>query len=228
MPNVEIKKSACRLCTYFCPVQVHIRDGEVIKIEADRMGGDRRGFLCERAALGAIDFHNHPQRLNYPLKRAGAKGEGKWTQISWQQATGEIAEKLDKIRGRYGPEAVAVMLGHGAEPFSWTIHRWSNLFGTPNTFSSTKNCWQPQVAVELAVYGSDTYPNLPWPGVTRCMVVFGGNPYEARPYFWELVVEAKKQGAKLVVIDPRRTRTAEMADLWLQIRPGSDGALAYL
>lgn len=227
MTGTEIKKSCCRLCTYFCPVQVHVNNGEVVKVESDKVGANGRRFICERAALGAVDFHNHPQRLNYPLKRIGAKGEGKWAQISWEQATGEIANKLNSIRANFGPEAVAVMTGHGSEPFSWTIHRWCNIFGTPNTFSSTKNCWAPQLAVELAVCGSDTYPNLPKPGVTRCMVVFGGNPYESRPYWWDQFVEAKKQGAKLIVIDPRRTRTADMADIWLQIKPGSDGALAY-
>ncbi len=227
MSGIEVKKTCCRFCFWLCPVQVHIKDGKVVKVEGDSIDSTGRHFLCEKAALGALDFHSHPQRLNYPLKRAGARGEGKWERVSWQQAMVEIAEKLNGIRAGYGPEAVAVATDHGSFPLLWPIHRWCNLFGTPNTLRSTKNCLQPQVAVEVAVYGSDTFPNFPQPGVTKCMVVFGGNPYISAPQAWRLFVQTKKQGAKLIVIDPRRTHTAEMADLWLQIKPGTDGALAY-
>ena len=126
MFGTEIKKTHCRLCMHFCPVQVHVANGEVIKVEADSFNNNGRRFLCERAFLGALGFHNHPQRLNYPLKRVGAKGEGNWSKVPWQQAMDEIAVKLDNIRARYGPEALALMLGHGNAHFSWAMYRWRN------------------------------------------------------------------------------------------------------
>ena len=103
----EIKKVSCRLCTYCCPLEAHVTNGDVVKVGSDPMAPDGRAFLCERAALGAIDFHNHPQRLNYPLKRAGERGENRWEKISWNQALDEIAERLAPIKEKYGAEALA-------------------------------------------------------------------------------------------------------------------------
>jgi len=165
--------------------------------------------------------------LNYPLKRVGDRGQGKWSRISWDQAMDEIAGKITEIRNDYGPEAVACMGGEGIACYYWTFMRWCNLFGTPNYFHSTKNCFSPQVIAEVAMYGSDTCHQVPVPGVTKCMVVFGANPFEARPQWWSSVVRSQKEGAKLIVIDPRLTKTAQRADLWLQLRPGTDAALAY-
>jgi thiosulfate reductase/polysulfide reductase chain A len=224
--KVEIKKANCWFCFLQCPVEVHVSNGDIIRVRGDKAGG-RQGFICEKNLLASLSYNNHPNRLNYPLKRVGERGAGKWERISWERAMDEIADKLSRIRDEYGAEAVSCTKGHGHVHRYWAHQRWSNLFGTPNAIDSTKNCFQPQIAAEVSVYGDTTVPCLPAPGVTKCMVIFASNPYEALPPNWQIFVKAKKQGAKTVVVDPRLTRTAELADLWLQIKPGTDGALAY-
>lgn len=222
--NIEIKKAACCLCLNMCGAEVHVKDGEAVGVKGDKQFRSQ-GFICEKCRE-VINYHNHPKRLNYPLKRVGARGENKWQRISWNQGLDEVAEKLSKIRDEYGPEAVATLGGIGAMSEYFAAPRWANLFGTPNCLSSTKNCWQPHLCLEMAVQGAPNYPDLPRPGATKCMLVFA-NPYEAMAPYWSRFLEAKRKGAKVIVVDPRRTRTAEEADLWLQIKPGTDGALIY-
>ena len=124
MNKQEIKKVCCRFFTHLCPVKVHLINGEITKIERDSLSVCGQYFFCERCSLGALDFHNHPHRLNYPMKIVGTKGEGKWTQIKWERALGEIAEKVDYIKARYGPKAVTMMVGYGADPFIWPPFRF--------------------------------------------------------------------------------------------------------
>ncbi len=226
--DVELKRSVCMFCVSVCGIQVQVKDGEVVKVESDKnFRSPGPGFRCEKNVLASLDYHDHPNRLNYPLKRAGARGEGKWQRVSWEQALDEVAGKLADIRSDYGPEAAAMLVGIGGTRQCDAMVRWANLFGTPNIFDSTKNCYQPQIVTEVAVYGGDTVPEMGRPGVTKCAVVFGANPFAAFPSAWSHFLELKRGGAKIIVIDPRRTKTAEQADIWLQLKPGTDGALAY-
>lgn len=219
-----IKKTSCGSCLYQCGVKVYVSNGEVVKIDGDEENPLGKGRLCIKAAA-ALDLHNHSNRLNYPLKRIGERGEGKWEKISWQQAMDEIAVKIKEIRGKYGPEAVAYMGGTVHEPGDWAAWRWCNLFGTPNVHNQGKNCGEAEFLMECATYGYHTRP-APKPGVTRCLVVWGANPSDSAPVTYKpIILGAKEKGAKLIVIDPRLTETASNADLWLQLRPGTDGAL---
>lgn len=225
--ELEIKKTHCGFCSCRCGVEVWVTNGEVVKISGDK-GSGTKGFLCQRPRLAALDFHDDPRRLNYPLKRNGSRGEGKWQRISWQQAMDEIAEKIVRVRETDGPEALACMMGNGTGGARWMGHRWCNLFGTPNRFTTNMNCLSPQLIVTFCMCGSYFRKAIPpEPGLTRCMVISGGDPYESHPPQWNAVVESKEKGSKLIVIDPRATRAAELADLWLQIRPGTDAALLY-
>ncbi|MGA2670236.1 MAG: molybdopterin-dependent oxidoreductase [Dehalococcoidia bacterium] len=225
--SAEIKKACCGICRFSCPIEVYVRNNEVVRVGGDRNCGDGTGFRCQRSIKASLDFHNHPSRLNYPLKRVGSRGGGKWERISWSQAMDKIAARIGEIAAKYGPEAVACMGGTGINYCAWAYIRWCNLFGTPNYFNITKGCFQEQSLIETAMYGSDTAIQQPVPGVTKCMVVFGGNPYDSAQNMLANFTRAKNKGAKLIVIDPRFTKTAQMADLWLPIRPGTDVALAY-
>jgi anaerobic selenocysteine-containing dehydrogenase len=209
-------------------VLVHIEDGRVIKILPDREEDETRR-LCVKANT-SIGLHDHPNRLNYPLKRVGKRGSDEWQQIGWDQAMDEIARRLDNIRNEYGPESVVALGGtihtHG-DAMAW---RWCNLFGTPNMIWLGKNCGEAQVLSDMAVIG---YPSMGVmvPGITQCAIFWGVNPAESTPVYnpmdvsWPWLKQAKEMGTKIIVVDPRRTKTAEIADLWLQIRPGTDGAL---
>jgi len=227
--TVEIRRSNCFQCWHWCQVLVHVEDGQVLKVLPDREE-NQDNQICVKAG-SAVDFHYHSDRLNYPLKRVGKRGDNKWQRIGWDQAMDEIARSLDEIRTQYGPESLTTLGGtihtHG-DAMAW---RWCNLFGTPNMIWQGKNCGEAQVLSDCAVLG---YPSMgiPIPGMTKCALIWGSNPSESSPPNnpgitcpWTWLKSAKELGCKIIVVDPRRTKTAELADLWLQIRPGTDGAL---
>ena len=222
--NEEIKRASCRFCQYQCGVKSYVKNGKVVKIEGDPENPIGKGILCPKSTV-ASDFHNHLDRLNHPLKRVGERGEGKWRRISWNQAMDEIVSKIKEIKAEYGVEAVAFMGGSPHEPGDWAAWRWCNLFGTPNIHNQGKNCGEAEYLMECATYGYHTLP-MPKPGVTKCVVIWGSNPACSSPIlYWQTIREAREKGCKTIVVDPRLTETASTADLWLQLRPGTDGAL---
>jgi len=222
----EKKRSICGVCIHNgCGIYVKTLDGRPVEIEPDFENPFSYGFLCEKSAI-AIDQIDHPSRLNYPLKRAGERGEGKWKRISWEQAMDEIAAKLAGIRDKYGPEAVVspggTCHGIGADIFRPTF---MNFFGSPNWYWQGINCGAAMMASMAAVAGWQ-YLSLGIPGITKSFLVWGVNPVASSAAAWPMILEAQKQGAKMIVIDPILTETASYADIWVQIRPGTDGALA--
>ncbi|MBM3132012.1 MAG: molybdopterin oxidoreductase, partial [Chloroflexi bacterium] len=221
-----VKKGTCPVCGSYCHILAHVADGKVAKVEPDTQSV--MGNLCIRGVNG-VEYHHHPNRLNYPLKRKGARGEAKWERISWEQALDEIAARLMSIRDRYGPEAVLVLGGspHGpGDPAAW---KWCNLWGTPNFFHLGKNCGEAEFPVECAMYGYDTIAG--WTGFlnpkkTGVLIIWGANQSESQPRLWQGYKYSQSQGLKIIVVDPRPTACAREADLWLQLRPGTDGALS--
>jgi len=234
--TIETKRAVCEHCHSRCRVLVHSENGRLTSFEEDRSYPlwDRifpatRG--CARL-LGAKEMAYHPDRVNFPLKRAGERGEGKWQRVSWDEALDEIAERLEQIRQKYGAEAVAFTTG------TWRTRnfegRFCNLFGTPNLIGQGKICFGPFVQTAAAIFG---YPLRPRTAmriaddstgqktVTRCILLTGIDPSQSVLRLWKSLRDAKKTGYKLIVVDPRETQTAKLADLWLQLRPGTDTAL---
>jgi len=228
MSGTQVKKTSCRWCLEFCKVAVHIRDGQLLKVEEDKEDPDSAALApvvraCPRARAAAEWFH-HPDRLKYPLKRVEERGEARWQKISWEQALDEIAQKLAAIKDRYGPEAVASSSG------TYRTHdeyrsRFFNLFGSPNHMGQERICWGVTTILSTAMTGSPCNETLPEPGVTKCIFLMGSNPRQSFRGYWQLVLDTLKNGAKLIVVDPRYTAAAERADIWLQLRPGTDCAL---
>ena len=218
-----IAKTSCGFCHWQCGVRVYVKEGRPVKVEGDTENPLGRGSVCVKNSA-ALEFHDHPDRLNHPLKRIGRRGEGKWRRVSWNEALDEIAEKLVQIKRDYGPEALLFLGGMPHEPGDWAAWRFCNLFGSPNVFNQGKNCGEAEVLAECAMYGWHT-SKAPKPGVTKCAIIWGKNWPQSDHGTWRTVLEAKEKGCKLIVIDPRRTLSASKADLWLQIRPGTDGAL---
>jgi len=232
----EVKKAICEFCHARCRVLVYSESGQMVKIEEDR--SDPRVdsiFPPTRACLrlrGAREWFYHPDRVNFPLKRVGERGEGKWERISWEQAFDEITAKLRGIIDKHGPEAIAVTTGTYRTCEEMTS-RFCNVLGTPNIGGAEKICFGPAVTVGAALLG--------WPEIYRskttfteggvakpaskCILMIGIDPSQSYQRPWRTVHDAKKLGIKTIVIDPRRTETAELADLWLQLRPGTDTAL---
>jgi len=217
----EIKKSYCGLCHPRCGTLLHIENGRLVKVTGDPDHPINRGVICERGRLMPEHVH-HPERLNHPLKRVGEKGGGQWQKISWDQALDEVAEKLSTLRDRYGAETLAFT--HGTKrTYHWDCRRFFNLFGSPNTCGVNNVCMCPSYATEYATYGGMVMgPRMG----AQCIVSWGNNPSNSEPtYAYAQLLRAKKEGAALITIDPRRTKEAEKADLWLQIRPGTDVAM---
>lgn len=219
----EVKKAVCCLCHFTCAVLVVVDGGKVISVTGDSEHPVCRGRICHKPSI-AKNIHYHPDRLQYPLKRVGKRGEGKWTKILWDQALDEIAEKLMEIKRKYGPEALCVVSGDSRTDH-WAQMRFANLFGTPNHFNPGIINYLNALTAHYVTYGAVTMPDI-IAGVTRCLVEWGGNDPESNPLRWKEVMDARRKGAKLITIDPRYTEVAKQSNLWLQVRPGTDCALA--
>jgi len=223
--ETEIKRAMCLWCKGLCGVKVHVKDGRLVKLEDDpdlqrTVWPPNKGCIRLKAAA---EYFYHPDRLNFPLKRIGEKGEGKWQQISWHQALDEIGDKLKEIINKYGSEAIAYSEGTGPRTELPLAARFLRVIGTPNYCSQGQICFFPRLRVAHAIVGF--HPEFPIKPQTRCIVLLGKEPLITEPYTANAILAAKKNGAKIIVLDPRRTRSAAAADIWLQLRPGSDCAV---
>jgi thiosulfate reductase/polysulfide reductase chain A len=220
--GIEVKKSCCYFCHQNCGVLAYVKDGKVLAIEGDPEFPTNTGGLCCRGNI-ALKHLDHPDRINYPLKRVGKRGEGKWETVSWDQALDEIAAKLAAIKKEFGAEAVATA-GGTQRTDDWARRRFMNLFGSPNGFHNSHLCWIPTFMLETVVCGWSPFEVDM--GLSRCLVLWGQNPGASSMPEMHHITELRKKGLKVIVIDPRYTETAAKCDLWLPLRPGSDLALA--
>jgi anaerobic selenocysteine-containing dehydrogenase len=175
-----------------------------------------------------LAFHQlvyHPDRVKYPLKRVGKKGEGKWERITWDEAFDAIVNKLKQVIKENGAESIVLAQGTSREGESF-LARFGNLLGTPNVMAAGHFCYLTRVGASLVTCGN--LPISDYDGDPKCVMVWGSNIFWTNPdeYTGENLCRVLAQGAKLIVIDPRLTYTSSRADVWLQLRPGTDGALA--
>lgn len=220
--------SVCMWCHSHCKVLVHVKDGVLQGLEGDSRAPRGKLFgqtvkACVRAR-GAAEWAHHPDRLNYPLKRVGGRGEGRWRRISWDDAYGEIAERLQELTARHGPRTVATTSGTYRSPDEYRRRFFYNL-GSPNCFTQGHICWAVSNVVSAALSGLSANAFTPYPGLTRCILLIGTNPAAAERTSWRQIQAAVDAGAKLVVLDPRRTQTAAKAHIHLPVRPGTDLAV---
>ena len=219
--TVETRKGWCGPCHVRCGSIIDVENGVAKSVRGDPDNPLNRGALCGRGKMILEHLYN-PHRLNYPLKRTGDRGQGRWERIGWDQALDEIAGKLKIIKERNGPEALAFSRGT-YRTYGWAVNRFYYLFGSPNITGPNAICKCPSHTVEWSTYGFIAQSDLRNAG---CIVVWAYQPSESRLIpDWRQLIEAKKRNAKIIVVDPRRTKEANMADLWLQVRPGTDLAL---
>ena len=222
-----IFKSVCRSCHGGCGTLLHVRDGILVKVEGDPQSPLNHGRLCPIGTV-TVDLVNHPDRLQYPRRRLGPRGSGQWMRISWDEALNEIAERLLAIRKEFGPEAIALGTGTGRHHIRW-VSRFGHALGTPNWCEpGFAQCFHPRVNTCLLTFGD--FPVSDFTGGTppACMLFWGHNPLNSGPDGETRfnVREALDTNPKIVVVDPRQTELARRADVWLQLRPGADDALA--
>lgn len=227
-------------CHQGCGVLLFVKDGKLVKVEGDPDFPHTQGRLCPRClALAQVIYH--PDRLKYPMKRAGNRGEGKWERITWEEAYRIIAQNFHEIKKKQGPESVIFCQGTGRDIGPY-ISKLAYSFGSPNkvTFGPLDGhaCFAPKVAALAATTGAfevadcaqffpDRYENPNW-RMPKCILIWGNNPLTSNPdgFMGHWIIECMKRGSEMIVVDPRRTWLATRAKVWMQIRPGTDAALA--
>ena len=225
--NTTVLKSVCRSCHGGCGVLLHVRDGRLIKVEGDRESPLNHGRLCPIGTV-TLDLVYHPDRLKFPMRRNGPRRSGNWTIISWDEALDEISERLLAIREKFGPEAIALGTGTGRHHIRW-VSRFGHALGTPNWCEpGFAQCFHPRVNTCMLTFGD--FPVSDFTGGTppACMLFWGHNPLNSGPDGETRfnVREALDTNPKIVVVDPRETELTRRAEVWLQLRPGTDDALA--
>lgn len=224
---MDVFKSACRMCHGGCGVLVYVENGKVVKLKGDPESPLNRGAMCSKG-MASIEHLYNPNRLKYPLKRVGKRGEGKWKRISWDQALEETVKNINKIKEQYGVEAIAIGQGTGRHHFHHVV-RFANALGTPNWIEpGTAQCFVPRIVTGIMTYGS--LPVCDYYGEVnpQCLLVWGHNPVVsgADGELGFKVMACLQKDPTLIVVDPRETSIAKKAHLWLQVRPGTDDALA--
>lgn len=215
----------CEMCFWNCGINVYTRNGKIHKIEGNKLNPYNYGTICAKGNAGVYSVYD-PDRLKYPLIRAGKRGEGKWKRVSWDEAYDYIYENLQKIIDKYGAKSIAAF-PHGSD--GHYFQKFANLLGTPNVCSpSFSECRGSRAIGYSLTYGGggigghETYDMKN----TKYMILFGRNMAgavqvrEARDF-----MEGLANGAKLVYVDPRQSESAVRAHKWLQIKPGTDMAL---
>ncbi len=232
---------ACSVnCGSRCALRLHVRDDEVFWVETDNTGDDIYGNHQVRACLRGRSIRrriNHPDRLNYPMKRVGKRGEGKFERISWDEALDLLANSLRDVVTKYGNEAVYINYSSGivggnitrSSPYASLVARLMNCYGGFLSHYGTYSTAQIACAMPYT-YGSNDGNSTSDIENSKLVVMFGNNPAETRmsgggiTYYLEQARE--RSNARMIVIDPRYTVTAAgREDEWIPIRPGTDAAL---
>src|SRR5215475_14596431 len=218
-------------CPDGCAVLVTVEDGRPTRIQGDPAHPITRGFLCGKVAK-YLDRVYSPDRVLYPMRRVAPKGQGKgdasdFARISWDEALQEIAGRLKKTSDEFGPEAIL--------PYSYggTLGILNNT-GMAHRFFYRLGASQLNRTI-CATAGGDALVTVTGRKLgtepeqfreSKYIIAWGANIHGNNVHLWPFIVEARRNGAKLVVIDPYRTRTAKCADWYIPINPGTDAALA--
>lgn len=223
----EIRRSACPLdCPDLCGLEVTVENGRVTKVDGDRRNPLTDGFICGKVRKIADHLYGE-HRVLTPLVRAGAKGSGKFNPVSWDEALALVADKLTAIRERSGGEAILPYHYGGSNGWLTEGALASRLFRRLGSSKLERTfCAAATTAATQGMYGV-------MPGVAledlehaKLIVLWGINPSATGIHLVPVIERAREAGAKLVVVDPRRTPLARRADLHLPVRPGADLPLA--
>ena len=215
----------CDMCPWKCGIIVKSVNGQVIKIDGNPADPKSRGMLCARGQ-GGVSFMNDPDRLRSPMIRTGERGEGKFREVTWEEALDYTAEKILEIKDKYGQEGLAIF-GHTTGD-TWWADYFAQAWGTPNAAKpSTSICLSPREEASQLTFGIPVGGHEPmdWEEM-ECITLIGSHIGEdSRNTVMQDFVSAQSRGAKVIVVDPRFSTAAARADHWLPIKPGTDTAL---
>jgi anaerobic selenocysteine-containing dehydrogenase len=216
-------QTLCRQCGIRCAVNVHIQDGKIKNITGFDGHPQNYGAICAKAQA-AKDIFYHKDRLLKPLKKGP---DGSFVEISRNRALDEITDKIRQIREQFGARSMGVWKGEGIGTFQEEdyVRRFIHAFGSPNYFSNDSACFNGRYLGFLLVNGF--WNSSPEYEHADLIILWGTNPPASHPPVMPEIKEARKKGAKLIVIDPRLTKVAHKADIVARPLPGTDGALAW-
>ena len=221
-----IFRSICGFCHSSCGLKIHVRNGKIYRIEGDPDHPANKGYLCSKA--GAIKpLVESEERLKFPLK----KTKGGFIRISWDEAFDLAADKLTNIREKYGPESLVYING---APVSYEARdgflQFMGVYGSPNIAGAGNLCHVPRSVAFLHAFGGRPEPDYE---NTQFIVFWGVNPINTTRFssfasydgYNKIIPRAKERGVKIVVVDPIRSETASLADIWVRPNIGTDSAL---
>jgi thiosulfate reductase/polysulfide reductase chain A len=238
MEGVQKKYTACAMCPAECALEMWVKDNRVTKIYGNAHCPFNNGTACAKGASG-LQLIYSPDRLKYPMIRTGARGEGKFKRVTWEEAIDFIAQKLTKIKGEFGAESIIMDAGDITDRDQY--HRLFFAYGSPNCVEHGAICDTPRRhGPKLMFGGKRIEPDIMRPVLVRqkdgslkydsshrakLIIYLGWNPFVATRITYEsrgTVAAQVENGCKVIVVDPAHTNTAAKADMWLPIRPGTD------
>jgi len=220
-----VKTHCARMDHGGCGILVGVKDNKIVKVKGDPDGFLNKGYICAKG-LVSPDRLTHPDRLKYPLKRVGNRGEGKWARISWSEALEYTAENLNTIKDKYGAKGVGFGVGmpKGLEHF--VLIRLANIFGSPNVIASQDVCHAPREITGIHTCGF--YPVADLHHKSKLILLWASNITSTNEEgeINSMLLEQIENGTELVIIDPRKIDLTKKAKKVIQLRPGTDHALA--
>jgi len=216
--------TTCWECSTACGALAEVSEGRVTRIGPNPAHPGSHGMFCVKGIRGLPELTYGENRLTHPMRRAGARGEGRWAQISWNEALDAMAEGYAKVRAQHGPLALAGAVGGAYFSRGAVVALAMRAMGSPNFLINQDLCGGcrgvSDMVTGLAIANGEDVQH------SRTVLIVGANPHAANPVLWSGIKEAKARGAKIIVLDPMRSEAAKIADLWLQPRPGTDAAIA--
>ncbi len=222
--KTEIRRSVCTHCSVGCGIIAEVQNGVWTGQEPDFASPMNLGAHCAKGASAREHGHGE-RRLKYPMKLV----DGKWKKLSWAEAINEIGDKMLKIREESGPDALFFFgSSKASNEGSFLQRKFAAFWGSNNTDHQARICHSTTVAgvAQTHGYGAKTNSFNDMQN-SRAMIIIGGNPAEAHPVGMQMILRAKENGSKLIVVEPRFTRTAAHADKYVRIRPGTDVPFVY-
>ena len=222
--GIEIKRTLCDICCpgMHCGVDAYVKDGKIIKLEGTKEHPRSHGLLCTKGAAGR-QYVYREDRIKTPLRRVGERGEGKFEPITWDEAYRIVADELLKVKKEYGADSVAFFSGY-TKWYRQYLHRFAYSFGSINYGTECSTCFKASEMAWEATVGLNSDPDMENSNV---ILGFALNGFHSRYLVAPRLLRLKEQGKKFIIIDPRKTpATQKLADIHLQIKPGTDGALA--
>ncbi len=217
----------CFGCTTHCGVIGWVQDGRVRKIDGNPLDPNSQGTICSKAQ-GMISYTYYPERLLYPLRRVGKRGEGRWQRISWDEALGEISARMKTLREAGTPEHF--VFHYGRDKTKGFTKRFTDAFGTPHRLNRRSICSSNRRAPLMSFYGREFEWESQDFANTKFILNFGANVMEAHQgglFTIKRIMDSRiDNGAKLVTFEIRPSATASVSDEFYSVTPASDGAIA--